>query len=179
VRFYRYGGWSLGPFASLDLDKETLTFPSGVLLVEGNRTIVANRGVFLFGEGGKGDRILLTGEVVVVDSARTVTADTLEVFPDEEEALARGVAWATEDRCRVAEGALESGSSTRLPPPKAPRDVLKQALATIVIEPSARDRDRLDDRRLRRVRTSAARTVMEAGPRVLLQRPRFRARRTR
>ncbi len=103
VRVYRDGGWSIGRAATLDQANETLVFPSGILLVEGERTIAADAGRFLFGTEGAGDRILLTGEVVVVDSARLVTADTLEIFPDDEEAIARGAVAMelTKERYRV------------------------------------------------------------------------------
>ncbi len=90
ARVYRGGGWSAGPEAVLDLSNETLTFDSGVLIVDANRTIAADRGLFFFGKEGKGDRVLLTGDVAVIDTARFVLADTLEFRTDDEEGIALG-----------------------------------------------------------------------------------------
>lgn len=91
---YRDGDWIYGPVGLIDTEGERMTFPGGVLLVSGLRTIGANRATFhLSKEGGAEEgleRVQFRGEVVVIDTNLAVFADSLDAFSGRDEAVARG-----------------------------------------------------------------------------------------
>lgn len=88
---YRDGTWIHGRTAKLDTESGTMVFPAGVLVVEENRTILANHGRFLTGSGdAESDTTVFSGDVAVLDSTRRVRADTLIFYAGEEEGFASG-----------------------------------------------------------------------------------------
>lgn len=91
---FRQGDWIYGPLGLIDTEAERMTFPEGVLLVSGERTIAANRATFHMpdkeDEGEEGERVQFRGEVMVIDSSVAIFADSLDAFSDRDEAVARG-----------------------------------------------------------------------------------------
>lgn len=91
AEIYRDQNWIQGPIAVIDLDAERMTLPSGAFVVQGHQTIQANRAVFRIGlDERENDVITFRGEVTVIDSALYMDTDSLDVFPDRDEAVARG-----------------------------------------------------------------------------------------
>ncbi|MFH1279376.1 MAG: putative LPS assembly protein LptD [Candidatus Eisenbacteria bacterium] len=91
ARVYRDESWAYGRVAVIDEERSTLEYPKGVMVVEAGRTIVADRAIFyLSEEDEETERVLFTGSVAVLDSARQVLADTLEVDPGAEGGTALG-----------------------------------------------------------------------------------------
>ncbi len=91
VEVFREGTWIYGMLGILDERAETLLFPSGLLVTSGDRTIAADKGVFyLDRDEAEADRVLFTGNVVVVDSTRRIIADSLDGDPGREVGVACG-----------------------------------------------------------------------------------------
>ncbi|MBN1825583.1 MAG: LPS-assembly protein LptD [Candidatus Eisenbacteria bacterium] len=91
VRIYREGSWIYGPLGLIDRDREIMIFPRGVLVVEGDRTVVADRGIFHTGGAeADADSARFFGSVTVLDSSRSVIADSLTVHGGSGEAIALG-----------------------------------------------------------------------------------------
>ncbi|NNE10511.1 MAG: hypothetical protein HKN20_18265 [Gemmatimonadetes bacterium] len=91
AEIYRDQNWISGPVAEIDLDAERMTLPSGAFVVQGHQTIQADRAVFRIGlEEESNDVITFRGEVTVIDSALYMDTDSLDVFPERDEAVARG-----------------------------------------------------------------------------------------
>ncbi len=91
---YREGDWIYGPLGLIDTEAERMTFPEGVLLVSGMRTIAANRATFHMPSGEEGEdeaeRVQFRGEVMVIDTSIALFADSLDAYSDRDEAVARG-----------------------------------------------------------------------------------------
>ncbi len=91
VAFLRNGEWMYGPVGIVDTGVERMTFPRGALLVSSLRTIAADKAVLhIAGDDEGGERAQFSGEVMVIDTSGVITADSLDLYADRGEAVARG-----------------------------------------------------------------------------------------